>query len=659
MGNFYIGKFKIEPGKNKVSLPKAEFRLEPRVMAILCYLVEHQGQVLSKDKVLTALWPNQTLEPELVTKAVFEIRKILNDNPKSPQFIETIPRKGYVFIGKVESNTHKLKLSPLLLLSIFICALIMLFLHQNAQQKEVELVNLTTKKTIRHISDGEIGSISVNNRNQLLFTHKTHALTKLYLHDNKTLNNTLLETQSPKIKDIFSASSSDYIINCDDVCSVVKRSKSSVIPLITLNERIVKLSVSPNENWLAIQTTKHNRHNVVLISLQEKDPKSFYLPHDGSEKHPIFANNESLYYISQTADRKTYLASYNIVSGKTTTKPLPIDRVGSLSLYSGSKFVISGRYNGQYALWLLALEPLSLSVLDNIDPQQKVTGVVVDTKSKTIHYAIQNRPITIQSKGELSIKIDHPSLNLDGLYLANTNHLIFSSNRSGSYEVWLESDGQQSKLTDISASYIHTIKVDNTENLIAFSYTKDKTKHIAIYSLLNKTIMSDITIKNDSYLLNFDHTSTHLFISQRATQNYDLVSLNIKNKTLSKLALNAGITAQSDQNGVYFYSFNKHALVYQTHLGETITLFDFSNEALNIRANSIKLIANGFFYLSKIDTNQVISFYDFYLKLSKPLFMLSHSQFVTDFGFIDSNPYIIFDENKDVTSQIISLEVIN
>ncbi|WP_372768268.1 transcriptional regulator [Pseudoalteromonas sp.] len=659
MRYFYIGKFKIEPEKNKVSLPKAEFRLEPRVMAILCYLVEHSGQVLTKDKILTALWPNQTLEPELVTKAVFEIRKILNDNPKSPQFIETIPRKGYVFIGRIESKTRKLKISSLLLVGIFICALILLFLHKNAQQSEINLVNLTTKKTIRHSSDGEIGSISVNNRDQLLFTHKEHALSKLYLHDNKTLNNTLLETHPSKIKGLFSSGDSDYIINCDDACSVVKRSKNSVTPLITLNERIVKLSVSPNEKWLALQTTKYNRHNVVLISLQEKDHKFFYLPHDGSEKHPIFANNESLYYISQTADRKTYLASYNIVSGKTTTKPLPIDRVGSLSLYSGSKFVISGRYKGQYALWLMALDSLSLSVLANIDPQQKVTGVAVDTKNKTIHYAIQNRPITIQSKGALSIKIEHPSLNLDGLYLANSNDFIFSSNRSGSYEVWLESDGQQSKLTEISASYIHTIKVDNTENLIAISYTKDKTKHIAIYSLLNNTIMSDITIKNDSYLLNFNHTSTHLFISQRATRNYDLVSLNIENETQSKLALNAGITAISDQDGVYFYSFNKHALVYQTHLGKTITLFDFSDKALNIRANSIKLTTNGFFYLSKIDTNQVISFYDFDLKISKPLFMLNHSQFVTDFGFIDSNPYIIFDEDKDVTSQIISLEVIN
>lgn len=659
MRDFYIGEFKIEPGKNKVSLPKAEFRLEPRVMDILCYLVEHQGQVLSKDKILAALWPNQTLEPELVTKAVFEIRKIFNDNPKSPQFIETIPRKGYVFIGKVESKTRNLKIFNLLLIGLFVCALILLIVHENTQQNEVELVNLTTKKTIRHSSDGEIGSISLNSRDQLLFTHKEQTLSKLYLHDNKTLNNTLLETQPSNIKDIFSLGDSDYILNCNDACSVVKRSKNKVTPVITLNERIVRLSVSPNEKWLALQTIKHNRHNVVLISLQEKDPKFFYLPHDGSEKYPTFANNENLYYISQTADRKTYLTSYNIVSRRTTTKPLPIDRVGSLSLYSGSKFVISGRYNGQYALWLLSLKPLSLSVLANIDPQQKVTGVAVDIKNKSIHYGIQNRPITIQSKGALSIKIEHPSLNLDGLYLANTNNLIFSSNRSGSYEVWLESEGKQSKLTDVSASYIHTIKVDSKENLIAFSYTKDKTKHVAIYSLLNNTIVSDITIKNDSYLLNFDHTSTHLFISQRATNNYDLVSLNIKNKTQSKLALNAGITAVSDQDGVYFYSFNKHALVYQTHFGNTITLFDFSNKALNIRANSIKFTANGFFYSSKIDGKQVISFYDFDLKISKPLFMLSHTQFVTDFGFIDSNPYIIFDEDKDVTSQMISLEVIN
>ncbi|TMO84359.1 winged helix-turn-helix domain-containing protein [Pseudoalteromonas spongiae] len=659
MRTFYIADFKVEPEKNKVSLPKAEFRLEPRVMSILCYLVEHQGEVLSKEQILASLWPNQSLEPELVTKAVFEIRKILNDNPKSPRLIETIPRKGYVFIGKINLQKSKLSTASISLISIFVCIVVAFFYTNNTQRNGIDLSNVPTKKIIRHSADGEISSISVNSNNQLLFTHKENSSSSLYLHNNTTLKNTKLETSLTEIKDIFSTNESDYILNCNDACSILKRGKDNYTPILKINERIIKLSVSPNEKWLALQITKNNRHNIALVSIEEKDAKIFYLPHDGSEQHPVFANDNSLYYISQTSDRKTYLANYNLGTRQTTTKPLPIDRVSCLSFYTDSKYVITGRYNGQYALWLLNIDPLSLSVIANIDPQQKVTGIAVDHKTKTIHYAIQNRPISIQSKGALSTKIEHPSINLDGKYLSDSKAFIFNSNRSGSYEIWLESQGQQSKLTNINASYIHTIKVDNAQSLIALSYTKDKAKHIAVYSLLNNTIIFDVTTENDSYLLNFDHTSTNLYISQRAAENYDLLSLNIENQTVSKVALNAGIATMSDANGIYYYSFSNQALQYQTNLGATNTLFDFESKALQIRASSIKLTKEGFFYLSKINKQQVISFYDFNSKITKPLFMIKSNQFVTDFGFINSLPYIIFDEDADVTSQIISLELVH
>ncbi|MDE3272074.1 winged helix-turn-helix domain-containing protein [Pseudoalteromonas sp. G4] len=653
---FYIGKFKVEPEKNKVSLPKAEFRLEPRVMSILCYLVQHQGQVLSKEKILASLWPNQALEPELVTKAVFEIRKILNDNPKQPRVIETIPRKGYVFIGKIEKETRKIHAFYLVCLSMFTVILIALFLHNTKSQHELDLSSVTTKKTIRHNTNGEINTISVNNSKQLLFAYQREVFSELYSHNDKTLKNTLIDTQFTEIKDIFSTEKSDYIVNCDDKCEVIKHKNNSFIPVLTINERIIKLSVSPDEKWLALQITKQNRHNIGLISLVEKDAKLFYLPLDGNEAHPVFSNNNNLYFISLSADRKNLLTNYNLETQQIKTNPIPIDRVGSLSLYADSQFVVTGRYNGQYALWLLALDPLSLSVLANIDPQQKVKDITVDKTNKTINYIAQNRPIKIQSKGALSIKIEHPSLNLDGVYLAKKNALIFSSNRSGSYEIWMEDQGQQSKLTDLNASYIHTIKVDNSESKVAFSYTKGKTKRVLIYSLLNNKIIGDIRLKNDSYLLNFDHTSTNLFISQRATQNYDLVSLNIKSQTHSKIAHNAGITAISDANGVYYYSFNNQNLQYQANSGNTNALFDFKDKSLQVRASAIKLTQDGFFYLSKVDKQQVVSFYNFNTKTIKPLFMLEQNQFVTDFGFINAGPFIIYDQDTDVTSQIISLE---
>jgi DNA-binding winged helix-turn-helix (wHTH) protein len=81
--------------------PEGRILLTPKAFAVLAYLVEHAGRLVTHDELLEAVWPNRVIEPQAVKKHVLALRSTLGDHPKNPLFIETIPKRGYRFIAPV------------------------------------------------------------------------------------------------------------------------------------------------------------------------------------------------------------------------------------------------------------------------------------------------------------------------------------------------------------------------------------------------------------------------------------------------------------------------------------------------------------------------------------------------------------------------------
>jgi DNA-binding winged helix-turn-helix (wHTH) protein len=73
----------------------------PKGFDVLVYLVEHAGRVVTQEEILGALWPETYVNPEVLRKYILEIRKALGDRPDNPEFIETMPKRGYRFIAPV------------------------------------------------------------------------------------------------------------------------------------------------------------------------------------------------------------------------------------------------------------------------------------------------------------------------------------------------------------------------------------------------------------------------------------------------------------------------------------------------------------------------------------------------------------------------------
>jgi DNA-binding winged helix-turn-helix (wHTH) protein len=81
-------------------------KLQVQPFQILAMLLAHPGELVTREELREKLWPVDTFvdfEHGLNT-AVKKLRQALNDNPKKPQFIETLARRGYRFIGTLEGT---------------------------------------------------------------------------------------------------------------------------------------------------------------------------------------------------------------------------------------------------------------------------------------------------------------------------------------------------------------------------------------------------------------------------------------------------------------------------------------------------------------------------------------------------------------------------
>src|SRR6266849_2708494 len=85
-------------------LAEERILLAPKTFAVLRYLVEHPGRLVTHDELFEALWPKTYVQPEVLKSHIAAIRTGLGDGAGNPRCIETLSRRGYRFIAPVREG---------------------------------------------------------------------------------------------------------------------------------------------------------------------------------------------------------------------------------------------------------------------------------------------------------------------------------------------------------------------------------------------------------------------------------------------------------------------------------------------------------------------------------------------------------------------------
>lgn len=101
MTRFQFSDFTLDVVSGKLLRDDAAIDLRPKLYALLQYMVEHSGRLLSKNELMAAVWPETNVADGSLNRAVTELRAALGDDREEPRMIETVPRRGYRFIAQV------------------------------------------------------------------------------------------------------------------------------------------------------------------------------------------------------------------------------------------------------------------------------------------------------------------------------------------------------------------------------------------------------------------------------------------------------------------------------------------------------------------------------------------------------------------------------
>jgi DNA-binding winged helix-turn-helix (wHTH) protein len=96
-----FGGFRLDPDNAWLWHGAQAIALTPKAFAVLHYLVTHPDRLVSKDTLLDAVWPETAVSDVVVRIAIGELRRALADTVHTPQFIATVPRRGYRFLAPV------------------------------------------------------------------------------------------------------------------------------------------------------------------------------------------------------------------------------------------------------------------------------------------------------------------------------------------------------------------------------------------------------------------------------------------------------------------------------------------------------------------------------------------------------------------------------
>ena len=148
----HIGNWQVDGPACRIVHGENVVGLEPKVMDLLLFLADQPNEVVSRDALLAELWPGVVVGEDTLARTVSKLRQALADDVKQPEYIETIPKRGYRLIAEVRSkddsqgSAPKLQLQRVVLvvaaLVILASIFLALFVTRDNPQADSEIVLL-------------------------------------------------------------------------------------------------------------------------------------------------------------------------------------------------------------------------------------------------------------------------------------------------------------------------------------------------------------------------------------------------------------------------------------------------------------------------------------------------------------------------------------
>lgn len=489
--NFLIsGKWNVQPRINKISGPDKTVQIEPRVMEVLTCLCKNRNRVVSKDELVREVWDDQIITDNTITQAVSKLRKILEDDPAQPEYIETIPKKGYRFIAEVtpekfdqnsqqplltDSENRFTKSIPLgigaLILVIVLVTVIGVSLSGNSST-DATLAGIPI--TSRHGTESDPAFSSDGHKLAYAWMNPDTGQQKIFVKIIDDPSSDLRLTDS-KGQDSSPAWSPDgnrivFMRHTGDECEIYTISSigGRAEKLTSCgNNEYADLTWSPDGRWLAFNDeTGNGSFGIVLVDAENGEKKFLTKPSSTSwgDYDPAFSPDGSrIAFVRAFSEGMQDLFVLDMENGDPQRITHENRNVYGLAWSKNTERIIfSSNRSGTYDLWSVSLPARKIHPVFRDD--RHIINPDINAENRIIYESRfydmniwkyrfsngQDKTVNSSSFSQSTRWELYPAISPDEQQIA------FITDRSGSYELWVSNaDGTNSgQLTRFNGPFV-------------------------------------------------------------------------------------------------------------------------------------------------------------------------------------------------------------
>jgi DNA-binding winged helix-turn-helix (wHTH) protein len=98
---YEFGEFHLDRDERVLRRGTATVPLTPKATEILLALIDDRGHIVEKADLMQQVWADTAVEEGNLSQNIYTLRRVLSDTDGKCRFIETVPRRGYRFVGSV------------------------------------------------------------------------------------------------------------------------------------------------------------------------------------------------------------------------------------------------------------------------------------------------------------------------------------------------------------------------------------------------------------------------------------------------------------------------------------------------------------------------------------------------------------------------------
>jgi Tol biopolymer transport system component len=698
---FSVGEFTIERELNTISHKGESQVVEPKVMALLCYLSGHANEVISRDKLMEDVWRSQVSEGA-VNRVVGLLRKTLSDNAESPRYIQTIAKKGYRLIADVKniedvnknkitsvkenfsSNLFLLKLASKksILFSSFVVLILLAINGQSFTPSSKKPFKITNPKFEQLTSEQgfEYDASLSKDELWLVYRHRKNASQPYHLYLKKRDQQQKIQLTDSDFNDRSPAISHDK----SKVIFFRKGQNTCHLNLLTLDEDAKPIEVKELYQCGAVE----HYSNVVWapddLSVYFTDrinssiPYQIYQLHLSTLKVDEITRREDNYYgdnelaLSPSGEqllffRNKYWGNNQVfVKNLLTKEQRKITELGFLSWTPSwtpdEKGIIfsDNRSGGKLKLLDIAtgdIQTLYHSAHSINSPQLSASGkhIVYSTKSADVDLwqsdLIQNAANDLLVQPSVKLAVNSSRVDSQPIYSKDGRSLLFLSNRNGELQLWLKKEDGLLSIEPFS----NNTKIDtyawHPDGILAVVATSDK----QLYLLNTKTQKVELINLNgqSAAFPSFSSDGDTMYFTSDKSGDWQIWRYSFQEQSTAQITQKGGYQVKADDiDEVLYFTKYRQQGIWQLNLKTAKEIQIVNNVS---RSLNFKVCSDLIYYSTESDS---IDLWRMDLKTAKNQKILTsalNSNF--KFDLVDDCQKLTFSKKENIESDILMLNL--